>query len=161
MVGWLIAGLFGIVLLGGFLLLGGLVLLGAVALLTRRWGRHRQPADDTLIAELLGWPDVRAVPAPPARQVAESSPVPAAPAGEEDWLETQLSWIMAWAQRMDEHIASAEWPRPFYTGERSDRPPGDEPGAEADPDGASAAVSGSPDPAQTPPIGAAGAAAVA
>jgi hypothetical protein len=144
-VGWLIAGLLGLVFLGG------------LVVFIRR--RHSRPsADDTLVTDLLGPPDQptaataqapwegvplpaprtreEASPAPqaraegepapapqaraegepaPAPQVwaeGEPSPIPALPAGEGDWLETQLAWINAWSQRMNQQITSAEQPEP-------------------------------------------------
>ena len=98
-----------------------LALLGGLAVFTRR-GRHREPADETLIAELLGPSKrsaVRVLPAPLPREEAEPPPArqpqdeaePAAapavpPAGEGGWLETQLALITAWSERMEEQIAS-------------------------------------------------------
>ena len=76
--GWLIGGLFGLVLLGG------------LVVLARRRGRHHRAADDTLVTDLLGPRDAAAVPAPQAPAVAEPSPAPAdaeprpAPPAEED-----------------------------------------------------------------------------
>jgi hypothetical protein len=67
--GWLIAGLFGLILLGG------------LVVLARRRGGHRRGADDTLVTELLGPREVAAAPARPAEAEADRSPVP--PAGEE------------------------------------------------------------------------------
>jgi hypothetical protein len=84
-----------------------LALFGGLAVFTR-WGRRRPVGDDTLIAELLGPPAVRGLSAPPVRQEVEPPPAPAAqPAGEDDWLETQLASITAWSARMHEQIASA------------------------------------------------------
>jgi hypothetical protein len=109
-----------------------LALLGGLAVFTRR-GRHRQPADETLIAELLGPSKpsaVRVLPAPQPREEAEPPPAPqpqeetelppapqpreedepaaAPPAGEGgSWLETQLALITAWSERMEEQIASS------------------------------------------------------
>ena len=112
-----------------------LALLGGLAVFTRR-GRHRQPADETLIAELLGPskpPAVRVQPAPQPREEAEPAPAPqpqeeaepapapqpqeehepaaapAVPAAGEGggWLETQLALITAWSERMEEQIASS------------------------------------------------------
>jgi hypothetical protein len=43
----------------------------------------------------------------------QRSPVPPAPpATEEDWLETQLAWINAWSQRMNQQITSTDPPEP-------------------------------------------------
>ena len=87
-----------------------LALLGGLAVFTRR-GRHRQPADETLIAELLGPSKpsaVRVLPAPQPREEAEPPPAPAVPpAGEGGWLETQLALITAWSERMEKQIASS------------------------------------------------------
>jgi hypothetical protein len=134
--GWLIATLLALVLLGG------------LVVYARRLGGYRRPADDTLITELLGPPDVPARPAarageepepspapraqekpglPPASQAreepasqarqepapqppgeAERPPAASAPqAGEGDWLETQLAWIAAWSRRIHHQIQSA------------------------------------------------------
>ena len=129
---WLIAGLFGLILLGG------------LVVLARRRGGHRRGADDTLVTELLGPREVTAAPARPAEAEAERSPVP--PAGEEaerspgppaeegadrspvtqatkavesspsgpdaegDWLESQLAWITEWSQQMHQQIESAGRP---------------------------------------------------
>ena len=103
--GWLITGLL-------------LALFGGLAVFTHR-ARRRPVTDDTLIAELLGPPagrvppatPARAVvappPAPPARAVVAPPPAPAAqPAGEGNWLETQLASLTAWSERMQEQIAS-------------------------------------------------------
>ena len=101
-----------------------LALLGGLAVFTRRRRRH-PPADETLIAELLGPsepPTARVLPRPgpqpqkddeprPARQPQEDepSPVPAAlAAGEGGWLETQLALITAWSERMQQQIASSQ-----------------------------------------------------
>jgi hypothetical protein len=87
-----------------------LALLGGLAAFTRR-GRRRQPADETLIAKLLGPaepPAVRVPPAPQRREEDEPPPVPAAlPAGEGGWLETQLASITAWSERMQKQIVSS------------------------------------------------------
>ena len=100
-----------------------LALLGALAVFTRR-GSHRQPADETLIAEFMGPskpPAVRVLPAPLPREEAEPPPAPqpqeeaepaaapaVPPAGEGGgWLETQLARITAWSERMEEQIASS------------------------------------------------------
>jgi hypothetical protein len=92
--GWLIVGLV-------------LALLGGLAVFTR-WGSRRPVGDDTLVAELLGPSAVRGLPARPVRQEVGPPPAPAAqPAGEGDWLETQLASITAWSARMHEQIASA------------------------------------------------------
>ena len=123
--GWLIAGLFGLILLGG------------LVVLARRRGGHRRGADDTLVTELLGPREVTAAPARPAEAEAERSPVP--PAGEEadrspvtqatkavesspsgpdaegDWLESQLAWITEWSQQMHQQIESAGRPGPDRT----------------------------------------------
>ena len=108
------------------------VLCGLMVL--TRWARHRPVTDDTLLADLLGPPAGQAPPAPPewedveraagwedveprgGREGAEPSlgradlePTPvlaAQPAGEEDWLETQIASIAAWSERMQEQIAS-------------------------------------------------------
>jgi hypothetical protein len=92
-----------------------LVLAGGLAVVTR-WGRRRPVADDTLTAELLGPPAAGgALPAPTVREDAEPPPAPAAgprpspaarPAGEGDWLETQLAWISAWSVRMHRQITA-------------------------------------------------------
>jgi len=100
-----------------------LALLGGLAVFTRR-GRHRRPADETLVAELLGPskpPAVRVLPAPQPREEDEPPPAPqpreedepaaapaVPPAGEGGgWLETQLALITAWSERMEEQIASS------------------------------------------------------
>jgi hypothetical protein len=99
-----------------------LALLAGLAVVTRR-GRRHPPADETLIAELLGPsepPTVRVLPAPalqpqedeprPALQPQEDEPLPAPaalPAGEVGWLETQLALIAAWSERMQQQIASS------------------------------------------------------
>jgi hypothetical protein len=99
-----------------------LALLGGLAVFTRR-GHHRQPADETLIAELLGPSKpsaVRVLPAPQPREEAEPPPAPqpqeeaepaaapaVPPAGEGGgWLETQLALITAWSERMEKRVAS-------------------------------------------------------
>src|SRR5438876_974264 len=91
---------------------------------TRR-DRRPPPADETLIAELLGPsepPTVRVLPSPapqpqkedeprPAPQPQEDEPPPAPaalPAGEGGWLETQLALITAWSERMQKQIASSQ-----------------------------------------------------
>lgn len=105
-----------------------LALLSGLAVFTR-WGRRRPPANETLIAELLGPsqpPAVRVLPAPqpqeedeppPVRVLAapqpqeedEASPaVVALPAGEGGWLETQLASITAWSERMQKQIAASQ-----------------------------------------------------
>ncbi len=90
---WLITGLL-------LALFGGLVVL-------TRWARRRPATDETLIADLLGLPAGQAPLAPPEQEDAQPPPVPAAqPAGEGNWLETQLALITAWSERMQEHIAS-------------------------------------------------------
>ena len=88
-----------------------LALLGGLAVFTRR-GRNRQPADETLVAELLGPSKrsaVRVLPAPQPQEEAEPAPAPqpreeaepaaapaVPPAGEGGgWLETQLALIAA------------------------------------------------------------------
>jgi len=88
-----------------------LALLAGLAVVTRR-GRRHPPADETLIAELLGPsepPTVRVLPAPALQpQEDEPRPAPAAlPAGEVGWLETQLALIAAWSERMQQQIASS------------------------------------------------------
>ena len=87
-----------------------LALLGGLAVLTRR-GR-RQPADETLMAELLGPsqpPAARVLPAPQPREEDEPPPVPVTlPAGEGGWLETQLASITAWSERMQKQIAASQ-----------------------------------------------------
>jgi len=106
-----------------------LALLGALAVVTRR-GRRHPPTDETLIAELLGpsqpptarvlparqppeedeSPAVRVLPAPQPHE--EDEPPPAAPAtlpaGEGGWLETQLTSITAWSERMQKQIAASQ-----------------------------------------------------
>ncbi len=90
---WLITGLL-------LALFGGLVVL-------TRWARRRPATDETLIADLLGLPAEQATLAPPEQEDAQPPPVPAAqPAGDGNWLETQLAVITAWSDRMQEHIAS-------------------------------------------------------
>lgn len=105
-----------------------LALLGGLAVFTRQ-GRHRQPADETLIAELLGpsqppavralparqppeedeSPAVRVLPAPQPHEEDEPPPAPATlPAGEGGWLETQLASITAWSERMQKQIAASQ-----------------------------------------------------
>ena len=105
-----------------------LALLGGLAVFTRRGRRHR-PADETLVAALLGPsqpPAVRVLPAPQPREEDEPSPVrvlaaprppeedeaspavAALPAGEGGWLETQLASITAWSERMQEQIAASQ-----------------------------------------------------
>ena len=123
--GWLIAGLFGLILLGG------------LVVLARRRGGHRRGADDTLVTELLGPREVAAAPARPAEAEAERSPVPPAeegadrspvtqatkavesspsgPDAEGDWLESQLAWITEWSQQMHQQIESAGRPGPDRT----------------------------------------------
>ena len=51
-------------------------------------------------------------PAAQAREGVEAAPAPPAPAEDGDWLETQLAWINAWSQRMNQQITSAEQPEP-------------------------------------------------
>ena len=105
-----------------------LALLGGLAVLTRR-GRRRQPADETLIAALLGpsqppaarvlparqppeedeSPAMRVLPAPQPHEEDEPSPAVAAlPAGEGGWLETQLASITAWSERMQKQITASQ-----------------------------------------------------
>ena len=105
-----------------------LALLSGLVVFTR-WGRRRQPADETLIAELLGPaeppvvrvlpapppreedepPPVRVLAAPPPREEDEASPAGAAlPDGEGGWLETQLESITAWSERMQKQIAASQ-----------------------------------------------------
>jgi hypothetical protein len=105
-----------------------LALLGGLAVFTR-WGRRRQPADEALIAELLGPseplavrvppapqpreedepPPVRVLAAPQSPEEDEASPAVAAlPAGEGGWLETQLASITAWSERMQKQIAASQ-----------------------------------------------------
>ena len=105
-----------------------LALLGGLAVFTRR-GRRRQPADETLIAALLGPsqppparvlaalqpreedepPPVRVLAAPQPREEDEASPAVAAlPAGEGGWLETQLASITAWSERMQTQLAASQ-----------------------------------------------------
>ena len=107
----------------GWLITGLLALLVVLAVLTRR-GRRRPAADDALVAELLGPPARRALPAPAVREEAEPPSTPAAgPAGEDDWLETQLAWITAWSERMHAHIAStAADSEPVVKGQAQSRP---------------------------------------
>jgi hypothetical protein len=66
-VSWLIAGLLGLVFVGGLLLF------------IRGRGRSRPSADDTLVTDLLGPPDLPAVPAPQARRDGAPSPARQAP----------------------------------------------------------------------------------
>ena len=105
-----------------------LALLGGMAVFTRR-GRRHQPADETLIAELLGpsqpptvralparqppeedeSPAVRVLPAPQPHEEDEPSPAVATlPAGEGGWLETQLASITAWSEQMQKQIAASQ-----------------------------------------------------
>ena len=88
-----------------------LALLGGLAVFARR-GRRYQPADETLIAELLGPsqpPTVRALPARQPPEEDEPPPAPATlPAGEGGWLETQLASITAWSERMQKQIAASQ-----------------------------------------------------
>ena len=105
-----------------------LALLGGLAVFARR-GRRHQPADETLIAELLGpsrpsaarvlparqppeedeSPAVRVLPAPQPHEEDEPPPAPATlPAGEGGWLETQLASITAWSERMQKQIAASQ-----------------------------------------------------
>jgi hypothetical protein len=110
--------------LGWLIIIGlSLALLGGLAVFTR-WGRRRQPADETLIAELLGPSEPSAVrvlpalqrqeaveppPAPQPQEEDEPPPAPTAlPAGEGGWLETQLALITAWSERMQKQIASSQ-----------------------------------------------------
>jgi len=157
-----------------WLIVGLLVLVILVGLVVFIRRRHSRPAaDDTLVTDLLGPPDLPTIPAsrarwagtrPPAQQArrtgtpaparqareegdrfparqareesdrfparrarekSERSPAPpasgdgevraaspASPDAEDDWLETQLAWINAWSQRMNQQITSAEQPRP-------------------------------------------------
>lgn len=120
--GWLIVGLFGLMLLGG------------LVVFARRRGSHHRRVDDTLVTELLGPREAAAVPAPQAREAAERPPArqageaaerpPAPQAGEAaesslppsglapegDWLEAQLAWITAWSQQIHQEIESAGLP---------------------------------------------------
>jgi len=108
------------------------VLCGLMVL--TRWAHRRPVTDDTLLADLLGPPTGQAPPAPPERADVEPPvgradveppvgradvdpspgradlepmPVPTAqPAGEDNWLETQIASIAAWSERMQEQIAS-------------------------------------------------------
>jgi hypothetical protein len=120
--GWLIASLL------------GLALVCALAVLTYGESRRREAADETLIADLLGPLEPGTPPAgrafagqapagqPPAvrvraagqpQQAVGSPPVPAARPGEDgDWLGTQLAWITAWSQRIQEQIGSGGEPGP-------------------------------------------------
>jgi hypothetical protein len=110
-----------------------LALFCGLTVLTR-WAHRRPVTDDTLLADLLGPPTGQAPPAPPEREDVElrpehgdveppvrredvdpspgradlePMPVPAAqPAGEDNWLETQIALIAAWSDRMQEQIAS-------------------------------------------------------
>ena len=88
-----------------------LALLGGLAVFARR-GRRYQPADETLIAELLGSsqpPTVRALPARQPPEEDEPPPAPATlPAGEGGWLETQLASITAWSEQMQKQIAASQ-----------------------------------------------------
>jgi len=70
LVRWLIVGLLGLVLLVG------------LVVIIRGRGRFRHSADDTLVTDLLGPPDLPAVPAPQAQR--EGPPAPAAHARGED-----------------------------------------------------------------------------
>ena len=94
----------------GWLIIGlSLVPLGGLAVFAR-WGR-RQPADETLIGELLGPSEplpVRVLSASQPQEDDEPPPAPAVlPAGEDSWLETQLALITAWSERMQKEIASS------------------------------------------------------
>jgi hypothetical protein len=52
-------------------------------------------------------------PAPQSSEQGELLPASSAPPAEEgDWLETQLAWINAWSQRMNQQIRSVEQPEP-------------------------------------------------
>ncbi len=88
-----------------------LALLGGLAVFIRR-GRRRQPADETLIAELLGPSEpsaVRVLPTPQPQEDDEPPPAPATlPAGEGGWLETQLASIAAWSERTQQQIAASQ-----------------------------------------------------
>jgi hypothetical protein len=105
-----------------------LALLGGLAVFAR-WGRCHQPADETLIAELLGpseplavrvlpapqpreedeSPAVRVLPAPQPREEDEPPPAPAMlPTAEGGWLETQLASITAWSERIQKQIAVSQ-----------------------------------------------------
>ena len=58
-------------------------------------------------------PEPKPAPAPPAQRDGEPAPAPSAlPAREDDWLETQLAWISAWSQRMNQQLTSAEQSEP-------------------------------------------------
>jgi hypothetical protein len=126
-----------------FVLLG-LLLLAALMVLARGLSSSRLPADDTLVTDLLGPPDLPAAPerrvwqepgrrawqkaapapTPTAREVtvpAPSGQAPAAggsrsvarplpPPGDEEWLDSQLAWITAWSQQMQQQITSADQP---------------------------------------------------
>jgi hypothetical protein len=82
-----------------------LALFGGLVVLTRR-ARRRPATDETLVEDLLGLPAGQGQLAPPEHEDAPP-PVPAAqPAGEGNWLETQLTLITAWSERMQEQIAS-------------------------------------------------------
>ena len=103
----------------------GLVLVVGLVMFIRGRRRPRPSADDTLVTDLLGPSDRSAIPAPqaqqepkpaparPAQQDGEPAPAPSAlPAREDDWLETQLAWISAWSQRMNQQLTSAEQSEP-------------------------------------------------
>lgn len=126
--GWLIAGLLLLLLIGG------------LAVSARAWGRGHEPTDDTLVAELLGdshpppspppppsWTQTAVLPAvrpqdrttapPDARPQDVRPPEPAAPADEGDWLESQLAWIKNWSEQMHDQFGSGahadpDHPRP-------------------------------------------------
>jgi hypothetical protein len=66
LVRWLIVGLLGLVLLGG------------LVVIIRGRGRSRHSADDTLVTDLLGPPDLPTAPAPQARREGPPSRIPGA-----------------------------------------------------------------------------------
>jgi len=115
----------GVVVSGLIVGLLGLVLVVGLVMFIRGRRRPRPSADDTLVTDLLGpsdrsaipapqaQPEPKPAPAPPAQQDGEPAPAPSAlPAREDDWLETQLAWISAWSQRMNQQLTSAEQSEP-------------------------------------------------
>jgi hypothetical protein len=136
-VSWLIVGLLGLVFLGGLLLFiwgrgrsrpsadDTLVtdLLGAAdhpavpAARARREGvpspAAQGPGEGRLSPAPQGPGDGQPSAAGPASGEDQRSPAPTVPpATEENWLETQLAWINAWSQQMNQQITSTEQPEP-------------------------------------------------